>query len=216
MTATDPISQPAVQPAATGAETDFAIARKAMIDSQLRTSGVNETFVMAAMGSTAREDYVPAVSRSVAYTDRAVPLGEGRFLPAPLFHGRALAECRPSKNDRALVVDSGAGYLPALLAPLVESLDVITPDEATAKSRKTGNYTLLVVDGAIEEFPDSLAKRLADDARVVTGLAENRVTRLAVGRKSGSGKSGKVSFLRLSEMGIPQLHAFDRAEGWSF
>ena len=191
---------------------DFATARKAMVDSQLRTSGVNEPFVMAAMGSLPREEYVPAASRANAYIDRAVPLGEGRHLPAPLFHGRMLAEAQPNLQDRALVIDSGAGYLPALLAPMVESVEVITPGQAAKKSRKAGDFTLLLVDGAVEELPDALANRLAEGARIVTGVTENRVTRLAAGRSSG----GKISLLRLAEMGIPQMHAFDRVESWSF
>ena len=39
---------------------DFEAARRAMIDSQLRPEGVTDGAVLAAMGSVAREDYVPA------------------------------------------------------------------------------------------------------------------------------------------------------------
>src|SRR3546814_16821837 len=76
-----------------------------MIDSQLRTSGVNEEFVLARMAAVPREDFVPAEARSVAYIDRAIALGEGRFLAAPLFHGRMLALARPTTDDKALIVD---------------------------------------------------------------------------------------------------------------
>ena len=192
----------------------FAIARKAMIDSQLRTSGVNEPFVLKAMNAVPREDYVPSAARATAYMDRSIPLDGGHALPAPLFHGRALAEARPTPSDRALVVDSGAGYLPALLETLVESVAVITPQQAsgTRKPKGLGDFTLLVIDGAVEELPPMLGKLLAEDARVVTGLAENRVTRLAVGRAHGGG----IALMKLAEMGIPRLPEFDRAEAWSF
>ena len=40
-------------------------ARKAMIDSQLRTSGVNAEFVLRRMAEVAREDFVPASARSI-------------------------------------------------------------------------------------------------------------------------------------------------------
>lgn len=191
---------------------DFATARKAMVDSQLRTSGVNEPFVLARMGSHPREDHVPDAARAVAYMDRAVRLGEGKSLPAPLFHGSVLAEAQPLKGDRVLVIDSGAGYLPALVEPLVASVETITPAEAMKKTRKKGDFTLLLVDGAVEELPDTLSARLADGARIVTGIAEKRVTRLAVGRNSG----GNISLMHLAEMGIPQLREFDKAESWSF
>ena len=50
-------------------------ARKAMIDSQLRTSGVNADFVLSRMGAVARENFVPASARGFAYIDRAIALG---------------------------------------------------------------------------------------------------------------------------------------------
>ncbi|MCC7483291.1 MAG: protein-L-isoaspartate O-methyltransferase, partial [Hyphomicrobiales bacterium] len=96
--------------AAVRAEQDSATARKAMIDCQLRVSGVNEEFVLDAMMRVAREDFVPAQVRALAYIDRAVPLGEGRFLAAPLFHGRMLSEARPTQADSVLVIDGGSGY----------------------------------------------------------------------------------------------------------
>ena len=70
---------------------DFAAARKAMLDSQLRTSGVNEVFVLERMGVVPREDFVPEGAKSTAYMDRAIRLEDGGFLPAPLFHGAMLA-----------------------------------------------------------------------------------------------------------------------------
>lgn len=190
---------------------DFAAARKAMLDSQLRTSGVNEAFVLERMGAIAREDFVPEGAKSTAYMDRAIRLEEGGFLPAPLFHGAMLTEARPSLNDSVLVVDAGSGYLPALVGPLVESIDTITPDNA-ATGGKRGSYSLVLVDGAIEHVPASLAKLVAEGGRIVTGMVERGVTRLATGRRSGKA----LALLPLAEMGIPRLGAFDRPQGWSF
>jgi protein-L-isoaspartate(D-aspartate) O-methyltransferase len=191
--------------------TDFEAARRAMIDSQLRTSGVNEPWVLARLAAVPREDFVPATARQVAYTDRAVPLGDGRMLAAPLVHARMLAEARPTANDRALVVDGGSGYLPALMEGLAGSLDIVTPDEAVKGARR-GDFTLLLVDGAAELIPPALVKRLADDARVVTGVVTEGVTRLAVGRKVADA----VSLLPLAEIGIPRLPAFDKPKAWTF
>ena len=191
---------------------DFSAARKAMIDSQLRTSGVNEPFVLARMSAVSGEEFVPAAARAVAYIDRAIPLDNGRRLAAPLFYGMVLAEAKPSADDRVLVVDSGAGYLPELLRPLVASVEVIAPEDAVAASRKKGDFTLLAIDGAVEALPPALVKRLDPGARVVTGLVANGVTRLAIGRRSGD----DVALLPLAEIGIPRLGEFDQPKGWSF
>jgi protein-L-isoaspartate(D-aspartate) O-methyltransferase len=189
-----------------------AAARKAMIDSQLRTSGVNAEYVLARMGAVAREDFVPENARGIAYIDRAIALGNGRYLAAPVVQGLMLQEARPAESDKALLVDGGSGYMAELLRPLTGSLEVLSPPDAVAPSRKRGDFTLLVIDGAIEQLPDALVQRLAEGSRVVTGLVRNGLTRLAVGRKA----AGEVSLLALAEIGIPALPEFAAKKQWSF
>ena len=196
----------------TATQTDFAAARRAMVDSQLRTSGVNEDFVLTRMGTVPREDFVPANARGTAYMDRAIALGEGKFLSAPLVHARMLVEAEPRASDRVLLVDGGSGYLPELIRPLVGKLDVISPDEATGSSRKRATYSLLLVDGAVEEFPEALVKRVEQGGRVVTGIVKKGVTRLAVGRRVGA----RLSLLPLAEIGMTQLEQFAKPKEWSF
>ncbi len=189
----------------------FESARRAMIDSQLRTSGVNEPWVLAAMARVPRELFVPEASRSAAYIDRAIALGDGRMLAAPLVHGKMLAEAAPTKADRALLVGDGQGYLAELLRPLVASLDTVAPADAAAKHKGAG-YSLIIIDGAIGQLPETLAAALADEGRLVTGLDERGITRLAAGRKVG----GQIALLPLAELGIPLLPQFAATKRWSF
>lgn len=186
-------------------------ARKAMIDCQLRVSGVNDPAVLAAMASVAREDFVPAGLQANAYIDRAIALGDGAFLPAPLFHGRMLVEAAPLAADTVLVV-SPCGYLGALVAAFGCKVSTITPAEATAAKLKGAPVSLLLIDGAIAQLPAALAARLADGGRIVTGTATRGVTRLAVGTKAG----GAVTLLNLADMGIPVLSEFAAPQRWSF
>ena len=201
------------RPVAGGAdEQTGAPARKAMLDSQLRTSGVNAAFVLARMGEVAREAFVPNAARGVAYTDRAVALGNGRYLAAPLVQGMMLQEARPTHADKALLVDGGSGYMAELLRPLVGSLETIAVAEATAATRKRGGFTLLIIDAAIEHLPDALVQRLGEGARVICGVLRNGLTRLATGRKA----AGEVALLPLAEIGIPVLPEFAARKEWSF
>ena len=186
-------------------------ARKAMIDSQLRVSGVNEQWVLAAFAATPREDFVPAAARGHAYIDRAIPLDAGHALPAPLVHGRMLGEAVPTKADAVLLVSCGSDYLAALVRPLAGSLDVVSAADAAARKGK-GKYSLVLIDGAIEQLPAGLAADLAEGGRIVTGLVENGVTRLASGRVIG----GQVALLPLAEIGIPVLNEFAAPKRWSF
>ena len=189
---------------------DFSAARRAMIDSQLRTSGVNELWVLARMAAVAREDFVPEGARGSAYIDRAVPLGGGAMLAAPLVHALMLAEAKPTPADRVLVIDGGSGYLPALLEGVADTVTVVSPDDAL-KGRK-GDFTLVMIDGAAEQIPGALARRLAEGGRIVTGIVEDGVTRLAI----GSASDGRIALLPLADIGIPRLAAFDKPKAWSF
>ena len=145
-----------------------------MIDSQLRTSGVNAEPVLRRMAEVARERFVPEAARGFAYIDRAIALGGGRQLAAPVVQGMMLQEARPAPRDKALLVDGGSGYLAELLRPMVGSLEVLTPAEAVAASRKGGDFTLLVIDGAVEQLPDALSRRLADGAPRRRGRGRER------------------------------------------
>ncbi len=190
---------------------DTQIARRAMIDSQLRTSGVNEEYVLARMLAVPREDFLPADKAAQAYIDRAVSLGGQGHLAAPLFYGKLLLEAAPLPTDRVLVVSGGTGYLAALIAPLAGSVTEITAAEAAAFAG-AGDYDLVVVDGAIEQLPEGLAAALSDEGRIATGLVLRQVTRLATGRKI----AGQVNLQPVEDLGIPVLAAFAAPARWTF
>ena len=189
---------------------ELAAARRAMIDSQLRVSGINQEWLLAILARVPREDYVPATARGHAYIDRAIPLGNGQSLPAPLFQASLLAEAKPQAHEKVLVI-SPAGYLSALVEPLVQSVETVDPAGANGVQTPSA-YDLVLIDGAIEQLPDNLLNALLDGGRVVTGLVLRGVTRLAAGTKSG----GAVNLDPLADMGIPVLREFAAPKSWSF
>lgn len=191
-------------------ETDTAKARKAMIDSQLRTSGVNEEFALARMMAVPREDFLPQDKAALAYIDRSVRV-DGGALASPLFYGKALLEAVPTRDDSVLVVEGGTGYLAALLEPIVGSVTTVSAADAAA-GKVEGTYSLIMIDGAIEALPQALADALADNGRIVSGLLLRQVTRLASGRKI----VGQVALVPIEDLGIPVLGAFDAPKKWSF
>ncbi|MBY0342663.1 MAG: protein-L-isoaspartate O-methyltransferase [Sphingomonadales bacterium] len=190
---------------------DTQIARRAMIDSQLRTSGVNEEYALARMLAVPREDFLPADKAAQAYIDRAVSLGEQGHLAAPLFYGKLLLEAAPAPTDRVLVVSGGTGYLAALIAPLVGTVTQVSAADA-ADLTGAGEYDLVVIDGAIEQLPEGLAAALADNGRIVTGVVLRQVTRLATGRRI----AGQVNLQPVEDLGIPVLAAFAAPKRWTF
>ena len=190
---------------------DFAAARRHMIESQLRTSGINEHYVLDRMAAVPREDFVPENARAAAYVDRTLALGGGAFLAPPLAYGQILSQARPARGERALIVGPATGYLAALLGPLVAEVREATPD-AVLSGDVDGVYDLVLVDGAAEEVPASLVATLAPEGRLLTGLIRKGVTKLALGRRSGD----DISLIALNETQLPRLPAFDKPQGWTF
>lgn len=191
---------------------DHTAARRAMIDSQLRVSGVNDERVLAAFAAIRREDHVPAAARGHAYIDRAIPLGNGRALPAPLVQGMMLVEADLRSDDQVLVVSAPGGYLAALAGQLAGTVETIDPAQASARRGGKGKFNVVLIDGAIEHLPEGLVAGLAEGGRIVTGLVQRGVTRLAAGRKLG----GAAALLPLAEIGIPVLAEFAAPKNWSF
>jgi protein-L-isoaspartate(D-aspartate) O-methyltransferase len=185
-------------------------ARRAMIDSQLRVSGINQDWLLAAMARVPREDFVPVQARGHAYIDRAIPIDKSHALPAPLVQAMLLAEAAPHSADWVLVI-SQSGYLSALVEPMVQSVETIDAAGALALQSKA-LFSLILIDGAIDALPGNLTAALSEGGRVVTGLVLRGVTRLAAGSKSG----GTVELSPLAEVGIPVLGEFAAPQAWSF
>ena len=119
-----------------------------------------------------------------------------------------LSEAAPKSGETALVVAPATSYAVALLEAL--GLAVETAD--TPESAGKGPYDLILVDGAIEAIPDSLGSRLAPDGRLVTGISDQGVTRLAVGRHAG----GAIGLRRFADAEVPLLSAFARPRAFTF
>lgn len=218
-------------------EVDFDEMRRAMVASQLRTTGVDDPRVLAAVGAVARERFVPEDRRAAAYADLPVPLGGGRELNPPMVTARLLSEAAPRGGEPALVVGAATGYAAAVLARMAASVVALEEDPALAAAARTAlegsgaklvegplaaghgegaPYDLILIDGAVEHVPQPLIDQLADGGVLATAILDRGVTRLALGRKSG-GAFGLVPFSDaaaaiLPGFARPRTFSFERAE----
>jgi protein-L-isoaspartate(D-aspartate) O-methyltransferase len=208
---------------------DFAAAREAMVDSQLRPQGVTDEGVLLAMGSIAREKFLPRHTQPLAYVDRAVAMAPGRFLPAPAVLGQLLTQMMPQAGQRALVVGAGTGYSAAVLDAIGLVVTALESDPELAASgremgldvvegpldagwRKGAPYDQILIDGAVEFLPETIIKQLADGGRLGAGLLDRGVTRLIIGRSAG----GAFGYLSIGDAGVPVLPGFTRPRAFTF
>lgn len=211
---------------------DLETARHAMVASQLRTSGVNDARVVAAMAKVDRERFLPDSQRAFAYRDRPLPLGNGRAQNAPLATGLLLTEAAIRPGDAVLVIGAAAGYTAALAAQLAVRVVAVEADPALAASARAAlagtaevvegpladgapagaPYDVLVVDGAVEELPARLVEQVRPGGRIVTGLVDRGVTRLASGIRTDAG-FGLSTF---ADIECSLLPGFEQPRGFQF
>lgn len=177
--------------------TDFTQARKAMVDSQLRTSGITDRRLLNAMERIPREQFVPEARRSLAYIDAEhmlVEARDGRALPAPAPFARLVQLAAVGAGDRVLDVGCGLGYSTAVLAALaaevvgveetsvlaelarrnLESLGAsnaqVVEAPLMAGAPKWGPYDVIVLEGEVVSVPEALQAQLAEGGRLVAVL----------------------------------------------
>jgi protein-L-isoaspartate(D-aspartate) O-methyltransferase len=189
-------------------EHNFEHMRRAMIASQLRTTGVNDPAVLAAMGEVARERFVPSARVALAYADTVVPLKPGRDLNSPMALGRLLKELAAEQGEHALVIGAATGYSAAVLARLTGDVVAVEEDAELASfargalagtgvtliegplvegAAQAAPYDLILIDGAVEFVPAAIIAQLKDGGRLASAILEDGIARLAIGRKAGEG-----------------------------
>ncbi len=218
--------------------TDFALARRNMIDGQLRPNRVTSASLLAAIADLPRERFLPEALRAVAYADDDVPLGGGRYLMEPMVLARLVQSLQARPTDKALVVASGLGYGAALLSRLVQSVVAleVAPELAETAKRTirdlgidnmqfvvgkleagvpaSAPYDVILIEGAVREFPAAILDQLAEGGRLaavtVAGEVGMGVAQLVV--KQGGVASGRPMF----DAGTPPLPGFSPTPRFTF
>ncbi len=171
--------------------TDFAVARHNMIEGQIRTNRVTDDALLEALEALPREQFVPVERRSVAYIDEDIRLASNRYMMEPMVLARLLQAAEPGKTDVALDVGCATGYATAVLARLTATAIGLDSDAALTRQAsetlarlavdnaiivqgklaegyaKHGPYDVILVNGAVTEFPAALIDQLAEGGRLV-------------------------------------------------
>jgi protein-L-isoaspartate(D-aspartate) O-methyltransferase len=208
-------------------------ARLHMIDSQIRPNDVTDPRLLAALGAVARENFVPRHARAIAYADVPVEVAPGRFLLEPRCFAKLLQLAEITAEDRILDVGCATGYSSAVLARLGGRVIVLEQDadllriasEALGNTGVTlvqggliegakmeGPFDVIVVEGAIEETPETLLAQLAEGGRLVTVMKEKGQSWGVIFLKEHGGIGRRAVF----DAAAPLLAGFKKAMGFVF
>jgi protein-L-isoaspartate(D-aspartate) O-methyltransferase len=215
---------------------DYKAARTKMVDNQIRTTDVTSHEVLDAFLTVAREEFVPAAVKPLAYIDDDIQLAPGRYLmePSPLAKLIQLAEV--AATDVVLEVGCGTGYASAILSKLGSSVVAIESDAALAAAATEtlsrlgydnvavvagdleagyapeAPYDVVFVHGAVEFVPDALLAQLRDGGRfvVVECYGNSSQARLYIK------EAGHVSERSVFNTAVKPLPGFRKAKEFVF
>lgn len=201
------------------ANTEYSAARLNMVEGQIRPNKVTDQRVVDAFLAVPRDQFVPAGLRGVAYVDKSISIGKGRFLLEPMVLARLLNDARIQPTDIVLDIGTGTGYSAAILGRLAATVVAVESDgELAAQANqavqthgvdnaavmqgplnagwaKQGPYNVIIVQGAVAAVPPALLDQLAEGGRlmaVVIPESGQGVARLY--QKTGGKVSSRVLF----------------------
>lgn len=193
---------------------DSAMARRMMVDGQVRTADVTNTDLISAMLEVPRERFVPPALATQAYVDTDLEVGGGRALLKPMVLARLIQAAQVHGSDHVLDVGCGMGYSSAVLSRVAASVVAKEQDPALADSARealaavgatnvsvvngplmegwpaAAPYDVILLNGASEIVPDVLGTQLKPDGRLACIFGRPPSTkamlfRLAEGRLVG-------------------------------
>lgn len=115
---------------------EFVRERNRMIQTQIRSRGITDQRVLAAMGRVERHRFVPQAYRDQAYADHPLPIGQGQTISQPYIVALMTELLELRGEEKVLEIGTGSGYQAAVLAEIVR--EVWTIEIIPALAEKAG------------------------------------------------------------------------------
>ena len=214
-------------------DSEHARRRDLMVERDIAGRGVTDDRVLAAMGSVARERFVPPEMAEFAYEDSPLPIGSGQSISQPYIVALMAAAAELGPEDRVLEIGTGSGYGAAVLGRVAGEVwtverhrelseqarhrlaatgaanVVVRTGDGTLGWPEGGPYDAIVVTAGGPAVPQALVEQLADGGRLVVPVGgEARNQHLVRGRRRGDQ-------LHQEDLGPVRFVPLIGAQGWA-
>lgn len=197
--------------------TNTALQRRNMVESQIRPSDVTDRRITAAMTVIPREAFLPAKLADLAYSDESLTIAPGRETLAPRVLAKLIQLAEIEAGDTVLVIGE-AGYGAAIVSQFAAKVVALLPDAESAKTAQnafTANgitnatavagaaaagwpadapYDVVLVEGGIEQVPETLKPQVRDNGRLVAIATSDRVGKAVEFHKRGGSFALREAF----------------------
>jgi len=184
------------------------VARRNMVEYQIRCCKVLEPELLDMLDRMPREDYVPQDVRSLAYMEGHVPINCGQEMLSPLQEASIIQQLNLQGNEKVLEIGTGTGYLTTLLSMYAETvtscelhaelselarknlsdhaventtvvhINAMDPEAMTNHADIANSYDAIVIGASLNTIPDHLYELMADHGQMIVFLGKNPVVTL--------------------------------------
>jgi protein-L-isoaspartate(D-aspartate) O-methyltransferase len=216
--------------------TDFTALRTAMVDCQVRPNDVTRYPIIDALLRMPREEFVPAELQSIAYSEKHIELSPGRVLLDSRTFSKMLDALDIQPDELVLDVGCGYGYSSAIVSRLAQAVVSIEEIDSLAQEAESslmgqnidnvvfhtgplvdgvadhGPYDVILLQGGIEVFPETLRGQLKPGGRVAAIFVDGGagVCRIGINGETG------LSWRRAFDATAPLLPGFEAAKSFEF
>jgi protein-L-isoaspartate(D-aspartate) O-methyltransferase len=208
-------------------------ARLHMIESQIKPSDVTDPRLLAAFAAVEKERFVPSAIVALTYAEAPLEVAPGRFLLEPRTFAKLIKLAEITAEDRVLDVGCATGYSAALLARLAGKVIALEQDADLVRvasgtlvntsvtvvqgaliegARQEGPFDAIIVEGAIEEVPQTLLSQLAEGGRLVAVVQQGPQGKAMLYLKENGSIGGRAMF----DASAPVLAGFKKMVGFIF
>lgn len=186
---------------------NFDLARKEMIENQIRNRGILDAGIIEAFDTVPRHLFVPDDNIEHSYDDSALPTGYDQTISQPYIVALMTQLLHPMQNDVILEIGTGSGYQAAILSRLckhVISVEKISELVTYARSnlakldikntqiymadgtlgwKANAPYDGIIVTAGAKEVPVALISQLKSGGKMIIPLESGNHHKLTVIRK---------------------------------
>ncbi len=216
--------------------TDFAAAREAMVDCQVRPSDVTKYPIIDAMLRVPREDFIPAGLRPVAYLGEHLPIADRRVVLDPRVFAKLLDAVDIGPEDLVLDIGCCLGYSSAVIARMAEAVIALEEVPEMAEQAEAllaghnldnavveqgplaegmaqhGPFDVIVIEGAIGTLPEGIASQLKIGGRIAAIFSDGASGTAKLGKMTSHG----LAWRRIFDATAPLLPGFTATKPFEF
>ena len=198
---------------------DFELARKKMVDNQIRANKVTDLKTIDAFKYVQREKFVPNSLKEISYIDEDIQLSRNRFMIKPMILARLFQSLSLNGNENILHIASNTGYSSAILSRMCSSVICIESDKKLFEMSvntfsemgfdnviplhgvmengviKEAPFDIIFIEGSIEREPKSLFDQLNENGKLIVII---RPVNVKIGK-------AKIFFKKNNEIGMENL-----------